>query len=258
MTDAAAMAGHAHDTTGPADGGAGRVPSSRSGRLIRRAGLAAAVVAAASSPWWLRPALSHLDFFRVRRVEIHGVRYASPGEIVTRMGVDSTSSVWDDAGPLESRVRRLPAVHEVRIGRKLPGTLVVDVVENPPVAFVQSGDQLAAVDARGRTLRVDPAATGVDLPVVRTRDSVVLGLLGAVRVSLPAVFARIGDVAREPHGGLVIRMVEPRGRIILASAAVTVDRLFDVIPVEADLARRGVGPAEIDLRFKDQVVARLP
>jgi cell division protein FtsQ len=39
---------------------------------------------------------------------------------------------------------------------------------------------------------------------------------------------------------------------------VTVYRLGDVLPVELDLARRQLQVAELDLRFRDQVIARLP
>jgi hypothetical protein len=40
-------------------------------------------------------------------------------------------------------------------------------------------------------------------------------------------------------------------------ADVTVSRLADIFPVEHDLARRQARVAEIDLRYRDQVIARL-
>jgi cell division protein FtsQ len=45
---------------------------------------------------------------------------------------------------------------------------------------------------------------------------------------------------------------------VLARADVSVERLADVRPVELDLARRALRVAELDLRFRDQVIARLP
>jgi len=44
---------------------------------------------------------------------------------------------------------------------------------------------------------------------------------------------------------------------VRASAGVTADRLADIIPVEQDLTHRHVRVAELDLRFRDQVLARL-
>jgi len=38
---------------------------------------------------------------------------------------------------------------------------------------------------------------------------------------------------------------------------VTLERLADVEPVEADLLHKQLRVAEIDLRFRDQVIARL-
>jgi cell division protein FtsQ len=39
---------------------------------------------------------------------------------------------------------------------------------------------------------------------------------------------------------------------------VTLDRLADIAPVEDDLAKKHLRVAEIDLRYRDQVIARLP
>lgn len=162
-----------------------------------------------------------------------------------------------DVGPLEERVRVHPSVRDVRIERKLPGTLVIRVTENPPVALIQVSGGLV-VDAAGRTLPVDPTAVDVDLPVLRSRDTLALRLLGEVQEALPLVFARIGDVRRTPAGDLAIRLNEPAARVVLASADLTVQRLSEIIPVEQDLARRNATATELDLRYRDQVIARLP
>src|SRR5476649_2901703 len=111
---------------------------SKAVRLLRRVGGGLAVVLLVSSPWWGRAALRQLDFFRVRRVEIDGTRYVSPDEIVSRFRIDTTQSLFDDVGPLERRVREPPSVRDVRIERKLPGTLLVRITENLPVALVQA------------------------------------------------------------------------------------------------------------------------
>jgi len=62
-------------------------------------------------------------------------------------------------------------------------------------------------------------------------------------------------VARADAG----RVADGRGPFVLrASPDVSVERFADLLPVERDLARRGVRVSEIDLRFRDQVIARLP
>jgi cell division protein FtsQ len=221
----------------------------------RRAGFLLGALVLLVSPWWGRAVLRQMDFFRVRRVEIEGARYAAPDEIVSRLSVDTTASVWDDLSPLEARVREHPQVRAVRIRRRLPGTLVVVVTENPPVALVGSARGLVVTDAAGQPLPVDPTTIDVDLPVLARADTGLLRLLGAMRAGDPALFARVSEAARTPRGDVVLVLPEHR---VLASADVTVGRLADLLPVELDLARRSLKVAELDLRFRDQVVARLP
>jgi cell division protein FtsQ len=239
-------------------------PRSPAVRMLRRGGAGIAVLLVVASPWWGPMLLRRLDFFRVRRVEIDGARYVSPDEIVSRLRIDTTQSLFDNVGPLEERVRLHPSVRDVRIERKLPGTLVVRITENPPVAFVQSASGLVAVDASGRSLPVDPATADVDLPVLAVRDTLMLRVLGEVRERMPALFARIGEVRRFPRGTsfyLLFRLTESPTNLahdVLASGDVTADRLSDIVPVEQDLARRDLRATELDLRFRDQVIARLP
>ncbi len=219
------------------------------------------MAAVAASPWWMRAALTRLDFFRVRRVEIEGARYVSPDQIVSRLRIDTTASVWGDVALWERRVRQHPSVRDVRIARKLPGTLVVRVTENLPVALVQAAAGLVPVDATGKSLPIDPAITDVDLPVLAMRDTLVLRVLGDVRAASPALFDRIGEVRRLPRGEYVFRLADQPSlaqRDVLAAADISAERLAEIIPVEQDLARRNLRAVELDLRFRDQVIARLP
>lgn len=224
-------------------------------RRLRLLGRLAVLGLLLAAPWWGRAGLRRLEFFRVRRVVVEGTRYAAPDEIVSRLRVDTTVSIWDDVAPLVARVREHPQVQAVRIGRRLPGTLVVAVTERPPVALVATARGFAVTDARGVTLPVDPTRLDVDLPVLATRDTLLLRLLGAVRAEVPALYAEVSEARRGPRGELVF--VLPTHRV-LALADVTAARLADAVPVAEDLARRGLVAAELDLRFRDQVVARLP
>ena len=226
-----------------------------------------------SSPWWGPSALSRLAFFQVRRVEIDGVRYLTPGEIVARLAVDTTRSVWDDLEPLERRVAEMPQVGAVRIERKLPGTLRVVVTEKVPVALVPSRDGFDVYDVDGTRLPIDPSRVArLDVPVVSVADSSLLRLLGAVRADQPRLFARLSELRRVGKDELLLRITRvtswsgltvdtaaPRQVTlpVRAMADVTVSRLADIFPVEHDLARRQARVAEIDLRYRDQVIARL-
>jgi cell division protein FtsQ len=223
-------------------------------RGLRWAWRGALVVGLLASPWWVRDGLRRLEFFRVRRVVIEGTRYAAPDEIVSRLRVDTTASIWDGVTPLVARVQAHPQVREVRIRRRLPGTLVVQVTERPPVALVNTPAGLVVTDAEGAALPVDPTAIDVDLPVVATRDTLVLRLLSEVQAALPALYAQVSDARRGPEGAVVLDLASVR---LLAATDVSTQRLAEALAVQQDLVTRGRTAVELDLRFRDQVVARL-
>ncbi|MFN2399497.1 MAG: cell division protein FtsQ/DivIB [Gemmatimonadaceae bacterium] len=230
-----------------------------------------AVLVALLVSFWGPPLLARLSFFRVRRVVVEGARYVSPSDVLDRLGVDTMNSVWEDARVLERRVASHPQVRSVTIGRKLPGTLIVYVTENLPVALIPSAQGLRVVDAAAQTLPIDPTRLSVDLPVVARADTLVLRLLEDIRVRNPDLFQRISDVRRVTGGGGELRF-GLAALTVRAGPDLSAARFASILPVELDLKRRGirVGEAvpgdtarrrarvmEIDLRFRDQVIARL-
>jgi len=221
---------------------------------LRIAAVATAALIVVTSPWWGRFIASKLSFFRVRRVEIVGVRYVAPNDLLARMRVDTTRSVWDDPTPLEQRVAAHPQVGSVSIRRKLPGTLVVSVVENMPVAMVSTEKGFLVFDERGRQLPLDPSQVAVNLPIAARRDTALFALLARIRAERPRIFARVSDVTRTSDREVLLHIESLPVRAMLD---VTADRLAEIFPVEADLARRQARVAELDLRFRDQVIARL-
>jgi cell division protein FtsQ len=230
---------------------------SRSSRRWRWALLVIGLLVLAASPLWGPHALRHLAFFRVRRVEILGARYTPPAELLDRLRVDTTRSVWDPLEPLEARIRSHAQIESVTVTRKLPGTLVVQVLERRPVALVNGTSGLRAVDERGRRLPLDPSRTPIDAPIVTAppRDTTVYHLLGAMQRDAPGLYARLSSVRVIGMDELVLQFSDLPVR---AMTNVTLARLGDIVPVERDLLRRELRAAELDLRYRDQVIARLP
>lgn len=209
-----------------------------------------------ASPLWGPRALRHLAFFRVRKIEVNGLRYTPAGEVLSRLKVDTTRSVWDPLAPLAQRVMTHPQVESAYVSRRLPGTLVVDVIERRPVALVPIGAELRAVDERGVTLPLDPSRTPVDAPVVTAPQATgVYHLLGEMQREAPALYARISSIRPAGDGELLVQVADVPVRTM---TSVTLARLSDIEPVERDLARRQLRAAELDLRYRDQVIARLP
>ena len=244
------------------------IPRERLGKpgwkLLGALFLVALIVAAA---WGTRAAARRMAFFRIRSVEVRGAHYLQANEIISRLKVDTLASLWDDLTPYRDRIRGHPQVSDVTVGRKLPGTLVVSIKENLPVALIQTPAGLLPYDSLGKQLPIDPARTNLDLPIVATDDPVLLKLVGAIRATEPRVFPRIEEVRRTGRDEILLTLtrvavaagVAPeRGTLLVrVPVGLSVERLADIFPVETDLARRQARVGELDLRYRDQVIARL-
>lgn len=225
------------------------------GGAVRWGLLAAAAVAAVALPWWGPRVLAPLDFFHVRRIEFDGVRHARVGELAALLAVDTVQSVWQPLPPLAERVAGHPMVAAAAVERRLPGTLAVHIRERVPVALAPHDGRLVPVDREGRVLPIAASATPMDLPVLAAADPALLRALDAMRRDAPALYARVSGARRA--GPRELRF-DLRGLTVRARPEVTVGRLLDILPVEADLARQGLRATELDLRFRDQVIARFP
>jgi len=235
-------------------------PAGRAGGLASRWRLVLGAVAGLvllASPLWGPPVLRRLEFFRVRRVEILGARYTAPSELLDRLRVDTTRSVWDPLEPLAARLRTHAQIESVTVTRRLPGTLVVRVKERHPVALVDAPGGMRAVDERGRRLPLDPSRTPIDAPIVTAapRDTLVYHLLGGMQREAPALYAKLSSIRAIGADEIVLQISDLSVR---AMTNVTLARLGDIDPVQRDLTRRQLHAAEIDLRYRDQVIARLP
>jgi cell division septal protein FtsQ len=231
--------------------------------------LVAIIMAAA---WGARAAARQMAFFRVRSVEIKGVRYLQANDIIMRLKVDTVASLWDDIEPYRNRILRHPQVSAVTITRRMPGTLVVTIRENLPVALIQTRTGLLPYDSLGKQLPIDPSRTNLDLPIVASTDPVLLKLVGAIRAAEPRLFARIEEARRAGGGEILLTLSRDRriagvagdtaapasGTLLVrVPVGLSVERLADIFPVETDLARRQAHVEELDLRYRDQVIARL-
>jgi cell division protein FtsQ len=219
-------------------------------RVLAVVAAVAAVAALAAAAMAIRSAA----YFRVRAITVVGTHYLIARDVAARARLDTATSVWTALPPIAARLRGLPGVASVVVTRELPGTIVVRIVETAPVALAPTPQGLAAVDVGGHVLPLDPTRSDVDLPVVTRADLQILRLLDGVRTVAPALYARISSVRRDGPADLLVTTTDGRLRL---RASATPERVAEAVPVAADLARRGLAWTELDLRYRDQVVARL-
>ena len=219
--------------------------------------MAAAILAGVVVLWFGGPLLlRHVGFFRVRQIELVGVRYMAPGAVIGALALAPQASVFDATDPLAARLRTLPGIADVRVVRRFPGALKVIVREVEPVALIPgaAGGPLTVVDSGGRALPYDPSRVGLDLPVAANVDSGLVAVLALVQSVDPTLFETISS-ARLTRGGSGVVLQMGSKRVLLARDAGP-DVIRAVERVTEDLATRARTYTELDARYAGQVIVR--
>jgi len=198
--------------------------------------------------------LRQAGFFRVRQIELVGVRYLAPAAVIGALRLAPGASVFDDLDEITARVRALPGVADARVARRVPGSLKVIVKEVEPVAFVpgRGTRELSVVDGEGRPLPYDPSRRALDLPVAASADSGLVAMLALVQAVDPTLFEEI-TAARANRSDVVLEL-GVRRLLLARDAGPEVIRA--VVLVTQDLASRSRRYAELDARYAGQIVVR--
>lgn len=196
--------------------------------------------------------LRWVPFFRVRQVELVGVRYLAPERVLAALDMKASQNVFDRVRPLRQRLERLPGVLQAQIDRRLPGTLRVRVVERAPVAFVSGPEGMVALDCNARPLPYDPTRGGLDLPVARRADRAVLGTLCAVRAADTLLYRSV-DLAYGGDDAVTLKLAAQR---VVVRSYPSPAEIRAVVSVRRHLAGTGERVSVLDARFKGWVVAQ--
>lgn len=157
---------------------------------LLRAGVGLAVVVLAAGAfvaggYAIWRGVSESPHFNVQQVIVLHNRRASADEVTALLGIEPGQNLFKlDLESLKSDVELHPWVASARVYRRLPSTLVADVVEHVPAAVLQSGglyyvsDDGVVFKAIRPEESVDyPVITGIDITAVRAGDTRSLGVL---------------------------------------------------------------------------------
>lgn len=240
-------------------------------RTMRRIYVIATVGAiAGSSPVWGPHLFRLLPMTSVRHVGVVGARFVSPADVMSAAAISDDASVWDDFRSVEMNLRAHPLIEEARVHRTGLHTLEIAVTEVAPVALIAT-PLLAAADAAGEVLPLDPIEARLDLPVLAGQAEVdsasghlsdpdrvrVLEALGRLSRENPEFLMQVSEVSYVAPDAMEMIMVDTRhAKRILLPLSNPVGGLMRIeTALEAFAGPRPVRSA--DGRFTDQVVLAL-
>ena len=211
--------------------------------------LAVAVIAGAAI--FLPRVVHQAAFFRVREIEVVGLRYLDAHEVVRRLRLASDASVVDPINGVLAAAQAIPGVVAASVERRLPGTLRVTILEATPVALASQSERLVLLDQRGRVLPFDPTRVPTSLPLAEP-DSAAAAVLARVMTGDPSWFESIERVYRD--GADVLMDAGPHRIRVRAGASPATLRA--ITAVRGYLAQHGVAWREIDARYQDRLFVR--
>jgi cell division protein FtsQ len=105
--------------------------------------------------------------FTVDRVEVVGIRHMDSAPVY-RIALDQKSMAMPlvDVSGIRQQLLKFGWVKDARVSRRLPDTLVVDIVERQPAALWQDRDRLALIDGDGVVIDRVPVTQMPDLPLL--------------------------------------------------------------------------------------------
>lgn len=215
--------------------------------------------------------LSPSPLWVVRGITVMGNRSLGTAEVLDRLGVSPGTPWWKVRTQAVARFRaHEPRLAKISLSFSWPRDLIVRIREResflrvmgePPMTLATDGVLLAANE------EIDPA----DLPLVSGLGG---GLVPGQRLQLAAAddaweeFHRLSvdcpeiwkSVSEIHHvGGRDFRVFLRDGRMVLLWECGVNPRLKTALPeILSDLSRHGQDDVVVDLRFRDQVVLRLP
>ena len=104
------------------------------------------------------------SFFDIENVQVKGNKYYTDTEVINLAGAVTGVNLFWGAGDskIKKNLKKNPYFSEVKVKRKLPSTLVIDLKEREQIAAIVYGDKYVVIDDKGTVLRiseVDPKVT---------------------------------------------------------------------------------------------------
>jgi cell division protein FtsQ len=135
--------------------------------LRAAASIVATMATALACVWGLVRYTRTSPRFAVRSIEAHGAIHRSSVDLARLAGISQGQNIFSvDLETARVRVLADPWIEQATVVRRLPGTVVLDVVEREASALVAIGPELYAVTRAGEPFKKLEASDPYDLPIV--------------------------------------------------------------------------------------------
>ena len=198
--------------------------------------------------------------FTVKRVDVKGIRRMD-SDPVYQIALDQKSMAMPlvDVHAIRDKLLHYGWVKDARVSRRLPDTLVIDIVEREPAALWQDKQRLALIDAEGVVLDRVPVDKMPDLPLLigpganaRARD------LGALIDSAPTLKPQLASASWVGKRRWDLKFQSGETIALPEGEQAAKQALTKFANMDRSAGLLGRGLVRIDLRVPGKMIVRLP
>lgn len=200
--------------------------------------------------------------FRVNRIETRGISRMDRAQVLDAAVKEQARAMpLVDLQAIRGRLLQMGWVQEARVSRRLPDTLVIEIVERQPAAIWQHQRRLALVDANGRLIeRVRLTGKPLpDLPIVIGRNAQYqIGSLRALLKSAPALEPMLDGATWVGERRWDIRFRSGETLSLPEGDARARAALLEFAAQDGRTRLLGQGVIRFDMRVPGKIVIRVP
>jgi hypothetical protein len=199
----------------------------------------------------------------IERINIHGVKYGVPEDMLLESGIKRGVNIFSDLGGFERALRAHPLVKSARFERKPPRALSIHIEEREPFVLLKT-KRPVPLSIDGLIVPSERIGVELELPLLTIegeiggfRSSVDAGLhfLSEMRNEAPCLLPLVSELVVRDGEPVEMYLRSPRARVLIGSGSLkpACGLLLGVVKVLA----KEEGFFEIDLRFRNQAVLRI-
>jgi cell division protein FtsQ len=198
--------------------------------------------------------------FRVRSVDVQGI-HRMDSKPVYEIATDQKSMAMPlvDVAAIREKLLRYGWVKDARVSRRLPDTLVIDIVERKPAAIWQDQSRLSLIDAEGVVLDRVPISAMPDLPLlIGSGANAQSGNLNALLNGAPTLRPQLESASWIGRRRWDLNFQTGETVALPEGQAAAKDALAKFAKLDKSAGLLGRGIIRFDLRIPGKMTVRLP
>lgn len=210
-------------------------------------------------------------FFTLQNIKILGNSNFTVEQVVTKGEIDTTKNIYLISGKsVENSLMKDPYVQNVRVQKKFPRTLAIEIYVRTPIATINFTGGFAMIDAESNILKIEQDFSNTVKPLVTGIDVTNLEVGTKMDMDEEKAAMIVEIVANAQSTGILqsltqinvadlnnITMLTSQGIIVLLGEGENLnDKLLQLNQILVDLHTKGINTGYVDMKYDAHPVYR--